>query len=119
MAYFVGYGYSDAFSAHMAALLTELRPESLVWLTIGTDAACGPCPNNTEGSCNKPELTAAYDRAVLRCCGLAEGEVLPFGKFTALVQEKVLAPGLREKICGGCQWDGICSTQPSRWAHNS
>lgn len=118
MAYFAGYGYSDSFSAHMAALLEELRPESLVELAVDTDAVCGPCPNNVEGLCNKPELVAAYDRAVLNYCGLAEGEIIPFGRFTALVQEKILARGLRKKICRNCQWDGICTAQPSRWARN-
>lgn len=115
MAYFIGYGYSDAFSAHMAALLEELRPESPIQLTVGTDAVCGPCPNNTEVLCNKPELTSAYDRAVLHYCGLTEGEIMPFGQFTALVQKKVLARGLRKRICGNCQWDKICAAQPSRW----
>lgn len=118
MAYFVGYGYSSAFSVHMAELLEQLHSESLIQLTVGTDAVCGPCPNNVEGLCSKPELTAAYDRAVLHHCGLAGGEVMSFGRFTALVQEKVLAGGLRKKICGDCQWDGICAVQPSSWAKN-
>lgn len=118
MAYFVGRGYSGAFTAHMAALLEELRPDSLIRLTVGTDAVCSPCPNNAEGLCDKPELTAAYDRAVLQYCGLAEGETIPFGQFTSLVQKEVLGKGLRKKICGNCQWDGICSAQPSRWVKN-
>lgn len=116
MAYFVGRGYSGAFTAHMAALLEKLRPDSLIRLTVGTDAVCGPCPNNTEGRCDKPELTAAYDRAVLQHCGLTEGEMISFGRFTALVQEEILTKGLRKEICGNCQWDGICAAQPSRWA---
>lgn len=116
MAYFVGRGYSDGFSAHMAALLEALVPGSPVRLTVGTDAVCAACPNNRGGLCDKPELVAGYDRAVLELCGLREGEELPFGEFTALVQARVLAPGLRRGICGDCQWDGICSVQPSRWS---
>lgn len=116
MAYFAGHGYSDAFTTHMAALLEELRPESRIELTVGADAVCGPCPNNAEGFCNKPELVASYDRAVLQYCGLTEGEVISFNGFTALVQEKILTPGLRKAICGNCQWDEICTAQPSRWA---
>ena len=116
MAYFVGYGYSGGFTAHMAQLLEELTPETPVRLTVGTDAVCGPCPNNSGGLCDKPELVAGYDRAVLELCGLTEGQTLPFGTFTALVQERVLAPGLRPGICGGCQWNEICAGHPSRWA---
>lgn len=115
MAYFVGHGYSDAFSAHMARLLEELRPETPIQLTVGTDTVCGPCPNNSGGLCDKPDLVASYDRAVLARCGLSEGEILRFGQFTALVQEKVLAPGFRADICGSCQWNAICAHQPSRW----
>lgn len=118
MAYFVGRGYSDAFSAHMAALLEELAPEAPIRLTTGTDAVCGPCPNNSGGLCSKPELVAAYDRSVLTLCGLEDGYILSFGSFTQLVQERILAPGIRPAICGGCQWNGICSAQPSRWEHD-
>ena len=115
MAYFVGYGYSDGFSAHMAQLLEELTPDSPVRLTVGTDAVCGPCPNNGGGLCNKPELVAAYDRKVLKFCGLEEGDILPFGVFTSRVQENILAPGLRSGICGNCQWNDIFASHPSRW----
>ena len=118
MAYFIGLGYSDAFSAHMAGLLEELTGDSPVCLTVGTDAVCGPCPNNDGGTCGKPELVAGYDRAVLELCGLGEGYILSFGDFTALVQERILDQGIRREICGGCQWDGICSVQPSRWGIN-
>lgn len=115
MAYFVGYGYSDNFSAHMAALLEELTPETPIRLTISTDAVCGPCPNNSGGLCNKSELVAAYDRSVLTLCGLGDGYILSFGCFTRLVQERILSPGLRPAICGSCQWNDICAAHPSRW----
>ena len=35
-----------------------------------------------------------------------------FDCFTRLVQERILTPGLRSAICGGCQWNSICSAQP-------
>lgn len=115
MAFFVGHGYSDAFSSHMAALLEALSPESPIRLTVNTDAVCGPCPNNREGVCDKPDLVAGYDQAVLALCGLQEGCLLSFGAFTRLIQKNILSPGLRPAICGSCQWNRICSTQPSRW----
>lgn len=116
MAYFIGCGYSDAFSAHMSRLLASLEPESLVRLVVGTDAVCAACPNNLGGVCEKPAQVAGYDRAVLDRCGLPEGAVLPFAAFTSLVQARVLGLGLRERICGGCQWAEICNSHPSRWA---
>lgn len=115
MAYFVGYGYSDSFSRHMARLLEELTPESPVRLRVAADVVCRACPNNRGGQCDKPALVAGYDRAVLELCGLAEGSVLPFGRFTGLVNRRILEPGLRRTICGGCQWDPLCGQTASRW----
>ena len=117
MAYFVGFGYSDGFSRNMARLLTEeLPPDRPVRLTVAPDPVCGACPRCAGGQCDKPELVASYDRAVLELCGLAEGAVLPFGGFTALVEARILDRDLRRFICGGCQWDHICRRTKSRWA---
>ena len=116
MAYFVGRGYSDGFTAHMAALLETLSPDTLIRLAVGTDAVCAACPNDLDGVCRTAGKVEGYDRAVLDLCGLEDGEVLAFGRFTALVRDRVLAPGLRPGVCGDCQWDAICSVQPSRWA---
>lgn len=115
MAYFAGYGYSGGFTAHLARLLEELTPETAVCLTVGTDVVCGPCPNNSGGRCDKPELVAAWDREVLELCGLGEGYILSFGDFTRLVSDHILELDLRREICGGCQWDSICASHPSRW----
>ena len=97
----------------------ELEPGSPVRLTVGTDAVCAACPNNVGGMCHKPELVAGYDRSVLELCGLGEGYILSFGDFADLVQERVLDQGMRREICGDCQWDGICSVQPSRWSRRA
>lgn len=116
LAYFIGQGYSGGFTAHMGRVLAALAPDTPVRLTAAADTVCAACPNNAGGVCATDEKAAGYDRAVLARCGLTEGAVLPFGAFTALVQERILGPGRRREICGGCQWDGICSAQSSRWA---
>lgn len=116
MAYFVGEGYSDAFSRHMGEVLAALLAGGTVRLHSGVDQVCGACPERRGALCRKPEQVARYDRLVLQLCGLREGAVLPFSAFTALVQERIIAPGLRESICGGCQWDRLCASVESRWA---
>lgn len=74
MAYFVGFGYSDGFSRNMTRLLAEeLTPDRPVRLTVDTDQVCAACPRSAGGRCDKPELVAGYDRAVLELCGLTEG----------------------------------------------
>ena len=115
LAYFVGEGYSGGFAVHMGQGLAALAPDTPVKLVVNTDEICTACPNNTGGTCEKPDLVADYDRQVLSRCGLTEGEVLPFGCFTALVEEKILSSGHRREICGGCQWNGLCDATASRW----
>ena len=108
LAYFKGYGYSDEFSAHMQKVHNYLKTDAIVHLTPDTDIICLKCPNNIDGTCEKPELVAHYDSEVLRRCGLSVGEELEFTEFFKLVQENILVPGLREEICGDCQWNEIC-----------
>ena len=116
LAYFVGEGYSEGFSAHMGRVLGSLEAETAVELTMRADAVCAWCPNDHGGLCETAEKVRRYDRAVLERCGLEEGRILPFGVLTSLVQERILAPGLRRDICGDCQWDSLCAKVPSRWA---
>lgn len=115
MAYFVGEGYSSGFKKHMAEVLQAVQPETPVRLAAGVDEICSACPHNCGGVCESPTVDS-HDRAVLQACGLPKDQQLPFGEFTSLVQEKIIAKGLREEICGDCQWSSICAATPSRWA---
>lgn len=115
MAYFVGEGYSSGFKKHMAEVLQAVQPETPVRLAAGVDEICSACPHNCGGVCESPTVDS-HDRAVLQACGLKKDQQLPFGEFTSLVQEKIIAKGLREEICGDCQWSRICAATPSRWA---
>ena len=116
LCYFAGQGYSEAFTRHMAEIQAALTPGTPVELVIGADAICAACPNNSGDVCDKQAQVAGYDEAVLSLCGLTEGDELPFGAFTGLVQEKILAAGLRPGICKSCQWNEVCASHASRWA---
>ena len=115
LAFFIGEGYSAGFSAHMARVLSSLTPKTPIELRTRPDIFCSRCPNNLSGQCADLEKVSRYDRAVLDLCGLNEGASLPFGTFTALVHSRILTPQLRPQICGDCQWNALCSAQPSRW----
>ena len=153
LAFFVGEGYSDGFTANMRGMLEKFLAGAFVRLHAGPDEICRECPNLRraagmdadgaqggfagpaadgigEKACGKPEekpenknLSACaseekvlrYDREVLSACGLKEGDVLPFEKFVQAVQEKIIETGRREKICGACAWNEICSCVKSRW----
>ena len=108
MAYFVGEGYSSGFKKHMAEVLQAVQPETPVRLAAGVDEICSACPHNCGGVCESPTVDS-HDRAVLQAYGLQKDQQLRFGEFTSLVQEKIIAKGLREEICGDCQWSSICA----------
>lgn len=106
--YFRGKGYSPEFAAHMAAVIDGLTPDTPVRLTRGADTICSACPGNNDGVCAAAEKSDRYDAAVLKLCGSAEGDVLPYGRLAALIAEKVINCGLRETVCGDCEWSDIC-----------
>ena len=90
LAYYVGHGYSAGFNF------------------------CSACPNARGEGCVTDEKVKRYDRAVLAACGLEEGTELSFLDFARQVEEHILSAGLREEICGDCQWTGLCHG-PGRW----
>ncbi len=114
LAYYKGHGYSPAFCRRMEEMLTALTAGMQVRLTVSTDCICQACPNRRGTACITEEKVARFDRDVLRACALAEGETLPFRAFAQQVQRAILETGQRERICGDCQWNSLC-TGSSRW----
>lgn len=112
LAFFVGEGYSDGFSAHMAQVLLRLEGEDpVVQVVPWTDEICAACPNNENGVCRSVGKVDRYDREVLTRCGLAPGTQLRWSAFSGLVWDRILKPGQRREICGGCQWNALCAKQ--------
>ena len=127
LAFFIGEGYSDAFTENMACVLERLEGGDIVCLKAECDEICKACPNKkdsagdgssekTASCCVSEQKVAAYDMAVLKECGLKEGEIISFTEFAALVQERIIASGKRKGICEGCSWNYICESAKSRWA---
>ena len=69
---------------------------------------CANCPNNEGGVCLSQEKVARYDAGVLETCGITDGEVMTYEQFIARVKERVIDAGLREEICGDCEWNDLC-----------
>lgn len=106
--FFVGKGYSDDFTAHMTSMIRSLSANPIICLSTETDAICTKCPNNTKGSCTTDEKVMQYDRKVLEHCGLANGVCMHYSDFSQLIHKQILQRGLREEICGDCQWNALC-----------
>ena len=107
--FFMGKGYSGEFVENMSAVLDLLcESDPPIKLTVGADNICCRCPNNVEGICETADKVTRYDNAVLKLCGLSDGDVLRWGEFRAKVREKIISPGLLSEVCGDCMWFYIC-----------
>lgn len=106
--FFRGEGYSGDFVKNMAAMKAVMGTNPVIRLTVGADEICRACPNNLAGRCASWEKADRYDREVLRRCGLSEGAVLPYRELDSLILRDILIAGVREEVCGDCQWSGIC-----------
>ena len=112
LAFFQGKGYGSEFVRHMGRVKSELEKNPTVCIIGQTDRICSACPNNEQGICSTGEKVAEYDKQVLSRCGLSEEAVMPFLDFEKLVYDKILLiPGMREEICGDCQWNSLCHFQ--------
>ena len=107
--------YSDGFTENMQHMLELLEKGADVEMTVSGDEICKACPNLKHGVCLSADLVEHYDRKVLEYCGLKERENLSFRDFVDNVQKNIIETGKRVEICGGCQWNEICSRKESRW----
>ncbi len=107
--FFQGKGYSGEFTENMWAMKEKLEQNPEVVLVQETDDVCAHCPNNAAGECSSAEKVADYDGQVLAYCGIEPGKPIRWKEFSGLVSENILRPGRREEICGGCEWNELCS----------
>ena len=107
--FFSGKGYSPAFTEHMRQMKRKLAQNPEVLLLAETDDVCARCPHNCAGVCASAEKVEHYDRQVLALCKLECETRIRWEDFEALVEERILAAGRREEICGDCQWSSLCA----------
>ena len=109
---FVGHGYDEAFTAHMTAVTAAIAdaPDTRVTLVQGCDALCTACPHNENGVCTTLEKVNFMDSAVLAATKLAYGGEFPWATLARMAREKVFSTDEFPRICGSCQWFGLCKT---------
>ena len=110
--FFRGRGYSGEFVENMGKMKALLEENPQIRLMDGYDDICAACPNKLTETC--AEKASRYDREVLRRCGLSAGDTMPYLDFSEKVVEAILRPGVREEICGDCQWSSLCNWEESQ-----
>lgn len=109
-AFFRGKGYSEAFTAHMTEVISQLKDNPPIFLTDREDDICAACPNLKDGRCSEKNKVDRYDRQVLALCGIKKemGKTVTWESFRKAVEEKIIRTGRRREVCGDCEWDSIC-----------
>jgi len=117
---FEGKGYSDGFTANMAAIVMgQLRAAggcaTLIEVTDQADAICAPCPRRQGTGCAEQARIDRLDKAHGAALGLAPGDQVIWGEALALIRARVM-PGDLAQICAGCRWhaEGMCEAALAR-----
>ncbi len=107
---YTGHGYDEAFTRHMDELTAALRrqPDTPVRLTEGCDGLCTACPHNAGGVCATAGKVRHMDEAVLRLCGYACGQELPWRELAGEAARRIFETPDFETVCGDCEWVGLC-----------
>ena len=117
---FEGKGYSDAFTANMAAIVIgRLRAadgdETLIEVTPATDDICAPCPKRCGTECATQDRIATLDAAHAAALNLAPGDRLTWGQAQDRIRAAVPSGSLKT-LCQGCEWEpcGMCEAALAR-----
>jgi len=102
--FFEGKGYSDKFTENMYSIISQLEKNPEIMLTSGRDIICSECPEKCISG-----KAGIYDKKVLEYCGFDENIILHWNDFQEKIKFRILEKNLLSKICGDCQWYGICS----------
>ena len=104
---FIGEGYSDSFTANMAAQKRRLASEGAFTLVEVADDICSACPNRRGEDCASQEKVRRYDAAVL--LGLTPGERCDAAALEKRVKAELFETHRLYEICGDCEWYPLCA----------
>jgi len=117
---FENKGYSDAFIANMADIITgQLRVPSgrdkLIEVTVQADDICAHCPKRRGFGCTSQSKIDALDTAHAAALGLTDGEQITWGDALERIKTRV-SPDDLNRICKGCSWleHGMCKAAVAR-----
>lgn len=107
--FFRGEGYSVGFVDNMKAVVADLEKNPTVRLVSGADRVCQCCPHRVgEQGCSCDDKVKRYDGAVIALCGLSYDRGITWEAFSQRIETDILSKGLRQQVCGDCQWTNFC-----------
>ena len=104
---FAGYGYSQGFVSHMAAVQQRLRqdPAAAIVLVRGTDELCLHCPNCVQDHCSS-DKPALFDRLV--------SDKLDSACLHGIPSCLHVTKQLLSECCPSCEWKELCLEQTAQ-----
>jgi len=106
---FQGKGYSKDFIKNFSAIKQDLTDETLLKVTLKTDAICAPCPHRQGSLCDKQSKIETLDQAHADALGLSEGDEITWKEAQSRLASLTLDD--HRRICKGCRWldYGLCA----------
>lgn len=112
---YVGKGYSPAFTANYDRIAERLSRGEDILLVSGPDDVCAPLLDQPEPHCLRESAAerdqlAAQDVADLLARPIRAGDRLDLDAAILARMRQAFSAGLVRKACGGCEWNGLCSS---------
>lgn len=112
--FFTGHGYDESFTAHMEAVISDLKDDSDIIVTEGCDEICSQCPNMTGGRCDDYDRVSYLDTQVMDQTGIDYGKKLRWKDVVSAVNDRILKTAMFETICSECRWYELCRDMRER-----
>jgi hypothetical protein len=112
---YVGKGYSPAFTANYDGIAERLSRGEDILLVSGPDDVCVPLLDEPEPHCLNESVVerdrlAAQDVEELLARPIRVGASLDLDAAILVQMRQAFLVGRARKACGGCEWNGLCST---------
>lgn len=114
---FEGKGYSEDFTANMAAIVdARLRApgggDVQIEVTATADAICAPCPSRRGAGCESGDRIAQLDAAHARALGLAPGDRISWAEARARMRALSVAGAWHVRSGAGAAAGAKLKTPP-------
>ncbi len=113
---FQGRGYSSAFVAHFAAIMSLLHsPEgdnTHIHIVDHTDSICDPCPHRIGNACQTEEKIAVLDQAHANALDIKVNTTMTWGEAKNKIAQHLTLDKFHQ-MCATCSWKkwGICESR--------
>lgn len=121
---FVGKGYTPAFTANMASIISRLGAGETILTVEGPDDICAPIAGAPSSHCHlqsarRRDIAAATAVGGLLGMAIHPGTRLCLTAETIIRLQQAFASGSIRKACAACEWGQLCTSVANSGFANS